>query len=1007
MRKTLTASLLSYLLVALAEGPLALAQTGGTEAQAPAVGGQAGTAPGAPPAPPPAGEPPPVAGGAAAAVGGAPAAGAPGTAPSAGGAPGAAPGAAPIAPAPLQGAPPPPPPPAPTSDTDAPAARRRAGEMVRSMIRKTTTPRNGNLRSPSAVGKPTIPRNAPKPPSTSASTSRTSPRPLPARSTPGAEESSGPVVVAPPPPNAEGVIELPGEKEFNQCKKLPPGKRIVKFNFKPDTDIADIVAWISSISCTQFLVAGSVLQQKKVTILSPQLITPEEAYRLFLAAMESVGLTVEPMGKFLRIFETGRARFTNLPFYREGDQVPGGDKRYITRLFRFDNLDPTDVLTNLYNQIRGEQGVGVAYQGSLIITDQAVMLERFAQISKELDIPSVIKERIWMVRVKNTSATEMASRLAEIFQIQQMGTGGSRRNGIGGAPPPAPPPPQGGAARPGQTKGADLASQLTITKLIPDERSNHLIVVANERAYEWLLTILRKLDVPIEGGGDGRFHIYYCEHANCDELAATLSAVTGVSVVGGGGARRTSARTATPGAPPPTPIPTGAPGQQGAQSAQFFEGDVRVTFDAATNALVVYSSLKDFQALRRVIEKLDSPRKQVYVEATIMEVILDKSRDINVGYHAGFPQSIGGKESTVIGGYNASQSLSPASLATDLVGLTGAVFGPALNAATTRLFGVTTDIPSFGVFIKILQKNNDVNVLSSPHLLITNNQEGEISVGQNLPFPGGILGGFGGGAQAGGAGFFPQVSVQRQDVSLKMKLIPSVNEQNMIKLDVDVEISDLAAANFNGLGPATTKRTAKTPIFCKDQQTVVIGGLMSDRTTDTVQKIPILGDIPVIGFLFRNTSKQIQKTNIIIALTPYVISDMDDLRRVAEKKLRERREFIEMYSSGEDTYKEPVREGKTRGMLEEINRTAHEIDEEEEQLRALRARDAEDESTPIERESPRKGKGKGKGSDNPESESKDKPSPPAQPTGAAQAPEGEEAITPVAHGNGAINLEER
>jgi general secretion pathway protein D len=183
-----------------------------------------------------------------------------------------------------------------------------------------------------------------------------------------------------------------------------------------------------------------------------------------------------------------------------------------------------------------------------------------------------------------------------------------------------------------------------------------------------------------------------------------------------------------------------------------------------------------------------------------------------------------------------------------------------------------------------------------------------------------------------------------------MKLVPSVNESNLIRLEVDVEIQDLLSANFNNLGPATSKRTAKTPVYCKDQQTVVIGGLMSDRAIERVTKVPILGDIPVLGFFFRNKETTMQKTNIIIALTPYVISDMDDLRRVAEKKMRERREFIERYSAFEDKaqIESNIDYRRKRGMLEEINRTAREIDEEELELRRLRERDERDESTPIE-----------------------------------------------------------
>jgi general secretion pathway protein D len=838
---------------------------------------------------------------------------------------------------------------APAPPSGAPAEPPRPGDVIRPGLRRT-----GPTTRPAAGRTVTVPLTAP------GDRPRTPAAPGPAAQVPGSATGVGSSAASPSTPNVtlpatnpEGIMELPGEKEFNQCQKVPPNKRILKFNFKPETEISDLIGWISAISCTQFLIGGGTgLAGKKVTVISPQLITLEEAYRLFLGALESVQLTVEPMGKFLRIVDVARARFANLPFQKDGMTMPGGgDKRYVTRLFRFDHLDPNEVM-NLYNQVRGEQGIAVAFQGSLIITDQAVMLDRFGEIVRELDQPSVIKEKIWMVRVRNTSATEMASRLAEIFAVQQMGLGG--RRGPGGAPVPLPAAPATAAAR-AQVRKVDLASQLSITKLIPDERSNQLIVVANEQAYEWLLTIMKKLDVPIEGGGDGRFHIYYCANANCDELAATLAAVTGVSVVGGGAGARRASRTAVPGASaplPPSPAPGGAQGQQ--QMSQLFEGDVRVTFDAATNSLVVYSSLKDYQSLRRVIEKLDGPRKQVYVEAMILEVLLDKKRTVGVAYHGGLPTSIGGEDSLVLGGFDSLKTLNPSSLlGKDLLGLAGGLFGPALSAATSRLFGQAVDIPSFGAFLQLLQENNDVNVLSTPHLLITNNQEGEISVGQRLPFPGGFLGGLGGGIpgqQGGIGGLLGGTSVNREDVSLRMRLLPSVNEYNVIRLDVDVEISDLLSENFGGLGPATSKRTAKTPVVCKDQQTVVIGGLMSDRQSDVVAKVPILGDIPVLGFFFRRTTKTIVKQNIIIALTPYVINDMEDLRRVAEKKMRERREFIERYSAVQDKadFDASIDYRRKRGMLEEINRAGREIDDEESALRAIRERELQDESTPIE-----------------------------------------------------------
>jgi general secretion pathway protein D len=189
--------------------------------------------------------------------------------------------------------------------------------------------------------------------------------------------------------------------------------------------------------------------------------------------------------------------------------------------------------------------------------------------------------------------------------------------------------------------------------------------------------------------------------------------------------------------------------------------------------------------------------------------------------------------------------------------------------------------------------------------------------------------------------------VQREKVALEMKLTPHVNEHDIIRLEVDEKISELAPGSSN-LGPSTSERTAKTIVVAKDQQTVLIGGLMSDKVINSVTKIPILGDIPILGFFFRNTTKHIVKTNLIIALTPYVISDQSDLRRVLEKKMKERREFVERF--GGEARPNPEAQidyRRKRGMLEEINRAAREIEVEEGELEALRRKEALDESGPV------------------------------------------------------------
>jgi general secretion pathway protein D len=777
--------------------------------------------------------------------------------------------------------------------------------------------------------------------------------PVPPAPTPIAEPTPVAAPSASPTP-ASNVVELPGEKEFNSCKKLPD-KRIVKLNLKPDTELSELIGWISSITCTQFLIPGTTnIQGKKITIISPQLITPREAYRLFLSAIESVGLTVEPSDRFLRIIETNRARFTQLPLLKDGEFVPS-DKRYVTRMVRLKHLDAADVTQNVLQRLKGEQGDIIAYQGdTLIITDQAAMIRKMIEVLERLDQPRNTDERIWMVRVVNSTAVEMAARLAEVFNIDFVGQGTFKKQ-AGAAPTPRPAPAAKAAKGPLIGDMPELQEQMQISRLIPVDRTNQLIVVAKPLAYEWLKVMIDRLDVQIDRDGDDRVHMYYCNYANCDELAVTLGAVTGVPVTiqsagrtTGGGSRST---------PSAAPRPPAANGQQ--QEMQMFEGDVRINFDRPTNALVIMSSLKDYQQLRKIIQKLDSPRKQVFIEALILEVLLDKTRELGASFHGGAPVDTGtGKESLLLGGFRSASTLAPTSLLTSgaLAGLGAGLFGTPFQSEDVRIFGGSADTPSFGVFLQALQRNNDVNVLSNPYIIITNNDEGELSVGQQLPFPGTTagLGGLGGaGAGLGGAagllgGF--GTSVNRTKVALSLKLVPSVNEHNMIRMEVEQKIEDILNPNFNGLGPATSLREAKTTVVTRDQQTVLIGGLMSDRSTETVLKVPILGDIPILGFFFRSSTKQKQKSNIIIALTPYVISEPSDLRRIAEKKMRERREFIERFTAFQDTasLESDVDYSKKRGLLEEINRSVREIESEESEMRDIRKRDAQDRETPIE-----------------------------------------------------------
>ena len=277
-----------------------------------------------------------------------------------------------------------------------------------------------------------------------------------------------------------------GEKEFNSCKKFPAGKRIVKLNLKPDTELGDLISWISSITCKQFLLPGTIpANSKKVTIVAPELITPEEAYRLFLGALDSVGLTVQPDGKVLRIIETANAKTSPIPLFGMDSDLPNNES-YVTRLIRVENADPNEV-AQVFGRLKGPQGDVIVYapQGALIVTDLSSNVNRMMAILKQIDQPGT-GERVWIISVKNTSAADMAQKLGDIFQVAKLG-------GKGGTSTPPPPGAQN------RVKPGDLTTEMMISKIIPDERSNQLIVIANERAYARVLTLVHRLDVPDPG----------------------------------------------------------------------------------------------------------------------------------------------------------------------------------------------------------------------------------------------------------------------------------------------------------------------------------------------------------------------------------------------------------------------------------------------------------------------------------------------------------------------------
>jgi general secretion pathway protein D len=777
---------------------------------------------------------------------------------------------------------------------------------------------------------------------------------LPVPGRPGVPGAPGAAVPLPAPGGRDR--DVPGEREFNECRKVPANRKI-KLTLKPESELADLVGWISGMTCRRFILPSNVRSQK-VTIVAPEPVSAAEAYRLFLSALATMGLTVEATGGFLRIIESNRGKESNVQMCAPDEDCPHDD-RFVTRMLRLRHVSADEMMAVL-NRLKSKDADIIAYQPSntLIISEWGSNLRRLVEIVDALDIGTAV-EKIFWIKLKYAYATEVAGKLQEIFQIQVTGGGGTGRptgtpapsagrTGPGGRPAYGAPAGLGGEAV------GEAASELSITRIVPDDRTHSLILVCTEKAFERIRVLVHKIDVP-PALGRQRIHVYYLANANADEMAGVLQGL----VSGSGG------RPGTTGARPGATGSTGRPGQTpttgassygstgyGASGAgggygmgqqgqfQLFESPISISSDKGTNALVIIATMEDFLQLREVIHKLDRPRRQVFVEAVILEVSLDRALDLGTSWHGGntYDTSFGKQSGTslLFGGSITNQSansilLSPSALS----GLAVGFRGPEIPNAENLLGIPGLSLPAFGVFFQALQTNNDVNVLSAPHILTTDNEKAEITVGQNLPFQGAIMGGgFSTGTTTGAAGaaassLFPSISVQRQDVALKLALTPHVNEGDFVRIELDQEVSDIASQNFNGLGPATSKRTAKTVVVCKDTQTVVIGGLMSERQINAETKVPLLGDLPILGYLFKSTKKTTQKTNLLIFLTPYIIKDQNDLKSIFERKLRERREFMERYTSFRDKdYAAAAVYRTRRGMLAELERTARMAEDE-------------------------------------------------------------------------------
>ncbi|MBS0309360.1 MAG: type II secretion system secretin GspD [Proteobacteria bacterium] len=617
-----------------------------------------------------------------------------------------------------------------------------------------------------------------------------------------------------------------------------PAKGEAVLNFV-GADIESVVKAVGHYSNITFIIDPRV--KGTINLISEKPVTKAQAFNLLSSALRLQGYTIVMGDGYSKVVPEADAKLQAGPIQagagRSGDQI-------VTQIFRLNYESAPNLVAVLRplispnNTINANPGTN-----SLVITDYADNLKRIGKIIASLDAPATGDFDV--VPVRYAIATDLAVMVNRLLE-PSAGSGGAER-----------------------------------TMLLADTRTNSLLIKASSVARaELAKSLIAKLDQPT--ANPGNVHVVYLRNAEATKLAQTLRAIVSADT------------SAAPAASSSSSLSAAQPQQAGQQSPGMQSGQMNnggqqaqtslpsggaagyIQADASTNTLIITASEPVYRNLREVIDKLDARRAQVYVESLIVEVNADKAADFGVQWLGLSGDStsryrVGGVTSFSSGGNNL------VNLATSLAGASAAATGTTTTTPTIPTVGNGMSLGIFrqnalgklglGAVLHALESDADTNILSTPNLLTLDNEEARIIVGQNVPF---ITGQYTTAASGGAAGVNPFQTVERKDIGLSLKVKPQISEGGTVKLAIYQESSDIAS-DTNPAGIITTKRSIETNVLVDDGQIIVLGGLISDQVTDGAEKVRGLGDIPILGNLFKYQTRKRSKKNLMVFLRPVVI----------------------------------------------------------------------------------------------------------------------------------------
>lgn len=619
----------------------------------------------------------------------------------------------------------------------------------------------------------------------------------------------------PPQPNILSLNEL--EKTGAQKKKN--SSKYVTMDFD-NVDIKLVIKYMSDLLDKNFLVDDAV--KGKVTIISPQAIPVDEAYKVFESILEVKGFTAIPSGSIIKIVPIREAYSKNIETRTE-EQVrkTKSEDTFITQLIPINHADVNEVKTVISTLVSKESKL-LAYgpTNTLILTETLSNIDRMLKIIKEIDVPFE-ETRVEIVPLKYASPDVISSEVLKALGDQKLKTSRTR------------------------TKGRTVVPKETVKmKIIPDDRTGSLIIVADEEDMETIMDLIAKLDIPTPRGKDN-IRVRPLKNSKAEDVAKVLNSIISQQK---------------------SQVKKG-----GTETAALIEGS-QITADKATNSLIITAPPQDYEIISRIIDELDVMRPQVLVEALIAEVTFGKTKELGVEWRAGFDKVISdesGEDYLGFAGTNFGQisSVQSGILSGDLP--SGMFLG--VSKGTIKVGGI--EFPNIAALIRAYQRDQDVNILSTPHILTTDNEEARILVGQSISYP-----------QSDIVDNITRQSYIYKDIGITLTLTPYINPDGYVKLEISLKIDNVIPGGTTLEAPWTTKREAETTVVVRDRQTVVIGGLLKDDQSDTFNRVPCLGEIPLLGWIFRNMSKRKEKTNLQVFLTPHIIKTPEDLQLLTLEK---------------------------------------------------------------------------------------------------------------------------